>query len=101
VSVVESKKKKIEPVMAKKKKLNKEDYMFKSQKDATLVKVPGDIDGISFMIKDLDNCVIILMDHTADIKVDRCHNCIFFIGPVKSSIFLRNCSNCEISVSCA
>ena len=32
----------------KKKKLNKADYMFKALSDQTLVKMPGDIDGIDF-----------------------------------------------------
>ena len=36
----------------KKKKLNKADFMFKGLKDQTLVKLPGDINGIDFMIKD-------------------------------------------------
>jgi hypothetical protein len=49
----------------KKKKLNKADYMFKAQKDQVLVKMPGDIDGEMFMIKDLENCTVILLDHTA------------------------------------
>jgi hypothetical protein len=51
--------------IAKKKKLNKADYMFKAQKDQVLVKMPGDINGEMFMIKDLENCTVILLDHTA------------------------------------
>lgn len=54
-------------VAPKKKKLNKADFMFKSIKDETLVKNPGDINGIDFMIKDLENCTVILLDHTAQI----------------------------------
>jgi hypothetical protein len=42
--------------VAKKKKLNKADFMFKSISDQVLVKMPGDINGIDFMIKDLNNC---------------------------------------------
>jgi protein XRP2 len=33
--------------------------------------------------------------------VDRCSNTKFYLGPVKASIFFRNCSDCEISVSCS
>ncbi len=36
-----------------KKKLNKADFMFKMKKGETLIKNPGDINGIDFMIKDL------------------------------------------------
>ena len=62
--------------------------------------MPGDINGIDFMIKDLDNCTVMILDHTAQITVDRCKNTKFYIGPVKSSIFFRDCSNCDITVSC-
>ena len=51
--------------IAKKKKLNKADFMFRDKKDEVLVKKPGDINGIDFMIKDLENCTIVLLDHTA------------------------------------
>ena len=33
--------------------------------------------------------------------VDRCSNTTFFIGPVKGSIFLRDCDNCAVSVACS
>ena len=51
--------------IGKKKKLNKADFMFKELKDQVCVKKPGDINGIDFMIKDLDGCTVILLDHTA------------------------------------
>lgn len=54
-------------VAPKKKKLNKADFMFKSLKDQMLVKNPGEINGIDFMIKDLENCTVMLLDHTAQI----------------------------------
>jgi protein XRP2 len=53
------------------------------------------------MIKDLDDCTVVLLDHTAQIQVDRCKNTKFFIGPIKSSIFIRNCDNCEVTVCCS
>jgi len=39
--------------------------MFNSKKDEILVKKPGDINGIDFMIKDLENCTVVLLDYTA------------------------------------
>ena len=33
--------------------------------------------------------------------VDRCVNTTFVIGPVKGSIFIRDCSECKISVACS
>jgi protein XRP2 len=75
--------------------------MFKMQKDQKLIKMPGDINGIDFMIKDLENCTVMLLDHTAQVTVDRCKNTKFYVGPVKASIFFRDCSDCEITVSCS
>ena len=55
----------MEPEKQKKKKLNKADFMFKDKKGEVLVKKPGEINGIEFMIKDLENCTVIILDHTA------------------------------------
>ena len=33
--------------------------------------------------------------------VDNCKGTIFNIGPIKGSIFFRDCSNCTISVACS
>jgi len=82
----------------KKKKLNKADFTFKDKKSETLIKRPGDINGIEFMIKDLEGCTVILLDHSAQITIDRCTNTKFYIGPVKAAIFVRDCNKCEITV---
>jgi protein XRP2 len=84
-----------------KKKLNKADFMFKGKIGETLIKKPGDINGIDFMIKDLEDCKVYILDHTAQIQMDRCKNCTFFIGPIKGSIFVRDSKNCTISVACS
>jgi hypothetical protein len=39
--------------------------MFKSLKNEILIKKPGDINGIDFMIKDLEGCTVLLLDFTA------------------------------------
>ena len=87
--------------IGQKKKLNKEDFMFRQKKGELLVKRPGDINGIDFMIKDLEDCTVVLLDHTAQIQVDRCKGCRLFIGPIKASIFVRNCDGCEVTVCCS
>ena len=32
--------------------------------------------------------------------VDKCKNCTFVIGPIKGSIFLRDCEDMKIHVAC-
>ena len=53
--------------VGKKKKLNRADFMFKDKEGETLIKRPGDINGIDFAIKDLKNCTVFLLDHIAQI----------------------------------
>jgi protein XRP2 len=74
--------------------------MFRDKKGEVLVKKPGDINGLEFMIKDLEDCTVVLLDNIAQLTVDRCKNTRLFIGPVKGSIFVRNCSDCHVIVSC-
>jgi len=84
-----------------KKKLNKADFMFESRNNETLIKKPGDINGIDFKIKGLHNCQVYLFDWIASINVDKCTNCKFFIGPIKGSIFFRDSKDCELTVACS
>lgn len=32
--------------------------------------------------------------------IDRCQNTKFFFGPIKNSVFFRDCDNCEIHTAC-
>jgi len=34
------------------------------------------------------------------VTVDKCKNCTFVIGPIKGSVFLRDCENCTVHVAC-
>jgi hypothetical protein len=82
------------------KKLNREDYRFVNQKGKTLIKQPGEINGINFALKDLEDCDVFLLDHTSQVLVDRCTNCRLFIGPVAGSFFIRTCVGCVVTVAC-
>jgi protein XRP2 len=53
---------------AKKPKLNKADFQFISRTGETLMKKPGDINGIQFKIKDLKDCTVYILDHTAQVS---------------------------------
>lgn len=35
---------------------------------------PGEIDGRPFKLADLDNCVVVLLDHAETISIDNVHN---------------------------
>ena len=46
-------------------KLNKADFMFRDRNGEELIKKPGDINGIDFMIRSLNDCNVYLLDYTA------------------------------------
>jgi len=39
--------------------------MFRDRQNEVLVKKPGAVNGIDFMLKDLHNCSVFLLDHCA------------------------------------
>ena len=50
-----------------KKKLNKEDYMFTKKKGEELIKKPGDVNGLQFVINYLEDCTVYILDHSAQV----------------------------------
>jgi hypothetical protein len=47
-----------------KKKLNRADFMFNQVTGQTLIKKPGDIDGVQFAIRYLTDCHASVFDYT-------------------------------------
>ena len=60
-----------------------------------LIKLPGSIQGQSFDISDCENSTLIVMDETEQVQIDNVKGCKIFLGACASSIFIRNCSDCE------
>ena len=84
-----------------KKKPKRERYVFENRSNESLVKMPGELNGSTFQIDNLKDCEVKIYDHTNQILIDDCINCIFIIGPVKNSIYLRHCTSCKIAVTCS
>lgn len=55
--------------IASKKKLNREDFMFKDKTGEELVKKPGQVNGLDFQIRNLTDCKVFLMDTTAQVSL--------------------------------
>lgn len=51
-----------------KKKLNRADFMFSQVTGQTLVKKPGDIDGVQFAIRYLTDCHASVFDYTGQVS---------------------------------
>ena len=45
-------------------KLDRKNFMFTDKKDETLIKKKGEINGLNFKIRNLENCTVYLLDHT-------------------------------------
>lgn len=57
--------------------------MIEDKNGEVVVKMPGSVDGMQFIIQNLENCSVYIFDHIAQISIDDCKNCKFFIGPSK------------------
>lgn len=51
-----------------KKKVNRADYMFADKTGEELTKKPGDVNGLDFMIRNLTDCTVYLLDTTAQVS---------------------------------
>jgi len=81
------------------KKLNRKDFIFGDQANAELIKLPGQINNNSFLCRNLVDCEVYLCDKIGTIYLDDCVGCRFYLGPVSTSIFMRSCSDCQVSVA--
>lgn len=78
----------------------REKLTIKKQSNTDCWRRPGEIDGKAMQISDLDTCNVYVLDHTSQILIDRCKNTNFYLGPVKNSVFFRDCEGCTIHVPC-
>ena len=53
------------------KKLDPSDFMFCKRKGEKLVKKPGEIGGQQFILEDLEDCEVLLLDHCAQVSCPR------------------------------
>lgn len=82
------------------KQIDPRDFTIENKNGEVVYKMPGSINGMQFIIQNLENCTVYLFDHVAQISIDDCKNCKFLIGPSKASVFIRDCSDCSLSVIC-
>ena len=80
-------------------RLDRKDFIVSKRCDETIVRLPGQLCGQSFMVEECKGCDVYLLDHSAAVTVDLCEGCRFFIGPCESSVFLRDCSRCVVVVA--
>lgn len=73
---------------------------FSQLTDQTYASPPGSLQGADISIESVTRCDLFIMDHTAAVYVDECTDSRIRIGPVAGFCYVRNCSDCIISVAC-
>ncbi|KAL3312885.1 Protein Xrp2 [Cichlidogyrus casuarinus] len=80
--------------------LDPADFICDGVKENIVLKRTGQINGQQFIIKNCSSCFFFLLDHFDSLNIDNVSDSAFIVGPVKRSIFLRNCMNCKVLVAC-
>ena len=71
-------------------------YIVDGQEGGQVVRRPGSVGGQQFVIRNSSNCCIYLYDWANTVTIDDCKHCKIFLGAVKTSVFMRDCSNCVL-----
>ncbi|KAK3241757.1 hypothetical protein CYMTET_48505 [Cymbomonas tetramitiformis] len=78
----------------------RENFVLCKKRGETLIRKPGSLNGYDFIIEDLQDCDVFILDHTSQIQIDDCINCRIFVGPVGGSAFIRDCKDCRLEIAC-
>jgi len=77
-------------------KLDPKDFECVDLTGETVIK--DNLQGQSFVIENCKKCEIQLLDITTQVQIDECEDCVFIVGPVAGSIFIRDCHRCVVFV---
>ncbi len=50
-------------------KIDRTKYIIQDKKDQTIIKNTGEIDGFNFKLRNLDRCIVYLLDWTKGVKI--------------------------------
>ena len=65
-----------------------------------LVLREGEVRGQSCELSELRECTVLVLDWSAQVTLDDCHDCQVLIGPVDGSLFVRNSSKLRVTAAC-
>ncbi|XP_046364849.1 protein XRP2-like isoform X1 [Haliotis rufescens] len=80
--------------------VNVKDFIIEDLKNETVSRLPGSVNGQQLVIQNCEDCNIYVFDHSATITIDDCTNCRMFLGPIKTSVFFRDCKDIKAMVAC-
>lgn len=65
---------------------NSKNYI-KNLKNETIIKKINEVGDDQLIIENCVNCTIIVLDYSFQVTIDKCKDCIIFIGPCKSKYY--------------
>ena len=74
--------------------------LFLKREGEFLYRSPGELNGKDFKIEYAKESQLYVHEHVAQCFVDRCQNSTIMVGPSKSSIFVRDCTDCKVVIFC-
>ena len=76
-------------------------YSFEKFKGKLLTRLPGEICGEAFQLRDLEECTVRLLDTSDSIVCVNLKNCTVFCGISGKSVTMIGCEGCAISTACS
>lgn len=67
---------------------------------AELVVRPGELNGGSCKLTELQSCKVLVLDWSTQVIVEDCHDCHVLLGPVDGSVMVRGCTGLQIHAVC-
>ncbi|KAA0153759.1 hypothetical protein FNF31_06412 [Cafeteria roenbergensis] len=75
-------------------------YTFVGKSGEMLRKLPGEVSGQPFNLRDLTDCTVEILDHCDAMHVEALRRCTVFIAASSESVFMRDCHDCDVWLAC-
>ena len=75
-------------------------FTIKNRANETIDITQEQVTGQDVMLTHLSNCTLIMKANPITLHATYLDNCIFYMGPVQTSVYLDHCNNCTLSLAC-
>ncbi|KAA0157010.1 hypothetical protein FNF29_00362 [Cafeteria roenbergensis] len=76
--------------------LRPEDFAIDDRTGELHVRRPGEVRGQAFRVRNCTNCTVLILDHSEQTILERLRGCRVLVGACESSVFLRECEDCDV-----
>jgi hypothetical protein len=64
--------------------------------NATVIKTIKQINGDAICIENNNSSIIMILDYSSSVSIQKCNDCSIFIAPCSNSIIIRDCENLNV-----